>query len=98
MSGPVIRSERILLSPLTLGDAVSFADLLGPDPVGTRMTSSIPDPCTEEAARNWIGRRTGPGALGRSFAVIRGEGGKFLGAIAFGGILEIGIGYWIGRP
>ena len=98
MSDPVIRSERILLRPLTLGDAASFADLLGPDPVGTRMTSSIPYPCTEDAARIWIGRRIGPGALGRSFAIIHGEHSKFIGAIAFGGILEIGIGYQVCRP
>ena len=98
MSGPVIRSERILLRPLALGDAAHFTNLLGPDPLGTRMTSSIPYPCTEEAARNWIARRIGPGAFGQSFAIIRGERGKFLGAIAFGGIREIGIGYWVGRP
>jgi len=98
VSGPVIRSERILLRPLTLGDAASFADLLGPDPVGTRMASSIPYPCTKEAARKWIGRRIGPGTFGWSFAIIHGEHGKFLGAIAFGGIPEIGIGYWVGRP
>jgi ribosomal-protein-alanine N-acetyltransferase len=98
MSGPVIRSEHILLRPLALGDAMHFANLLGPDPAGTRMTSSVPHPCTEEAARNWIGRRIGPGAFGRCFAIIHGEHGKFLGAIAFGGVLEIGIGYWVGRP
>ena len=98
MSGPVIRSEHILLRPLVLSDAIHFANLLGPDPVGTRMTSSIPCPCTEDAARNWIGRRIVPGALGRSFAIIHGEHGKFLGTIAFGGIPEIGIGYWVGRP
>ena len=61
------------------------------------MMAQMPDPCTEQAAREWIVMRTR--GEGRIFAITRSEDGEFLGAIGFGGPLAmLELGYWIGRP
>jgi len=94
----VLKSERLILRPLILNDAVHFARLLGPDPAGVSMTESIPEPCTEEAAREWIILRTSQGA-GHIFAVTHTQGGEFIGTIGLEGSSEEGcLGYWIGEP
>lgn len=93
-----LRSDRLILRPLIPNDAAHFARMLGTDPEGAHMTASIPDPCTEEAAREWIRLRTAPG-VGRIFAVTHAQSGEFMGAIGFEGSPQEGcLGYWIGKP
>jgi [ribosomal protein S5]-alanine N-acetyltransferase len=94
----ILKSENLTLRPLAIYDALSVARLLGPDPEGLRMTASIPEPCTEDAARRWIALKTSS-STGYAFAVTRSEDGEFLGVISYGGPPEeITIGYWIGKP
>ncbi len=92
-----LRSETILLRRLTLDDAVHFERLLGHDSASVQMMATMPDPCTEEAARGWIEMRTNGG--GHLFAITRTSDGEFLGGIGFGGAPEAFVlGYWLGRP
>src|SRR6185503_2433858 len=81
----------------TIEDACHFARLLGSDSPSVQMMELMPDPCTEQAAREWIEMRTGPS--GHAFAIVRTEDQEFLGSIGFGGPPEMpSMGYWIGRP
>ncbi len=90
-------SERITLRRLALDDAVHFARLLGNDSASVQMMATMPDPCTEEAARGWIEMRTSGGS--HLFAITRNSDGEFLGSIGFGGAPEpFVLGYWLGRP
>ena len=92
-----LRSHRLILRALQLEDAVQIAALLHDDRDAVRRMSHMPDPCTVEAAREWIARRTAPGSA--TFAIVRAADGVFLGAIGFGSLPEMpGVGYWIGRP
>jgi RimJ/RimL family protein N-acetyltransferase len=92
-----LRSHRLILRALRSGDAVQIAALLHDDRDAIRRMSHMPDPCTVEAAREWIARRTAPGSA--TFAIVRAADGVFLGAIGFGSLPEMpGVGYWIGRP
>ena len=92
-----LRSHRLILRALQLEDAVQIAALLHDDRDAIRRMSHMPDPCTVEAAREWIAFRTAPGAA--TFAIVRAADGVFLGAIGFGSLPEMpGVGYWIGRP
>ena len=80
-----------------IDDAHHFARLLGCDSPSVQMMETMPDPCTEQGARQWIEKKTGPS--GHVFAILRNEDEEFLGSIGFGGPLEApALGYWIGRP
>lgn len=90
-----IETQRLILRPLAASDAVHFARLLGPDPEAVRQMAQMPDPCTEDAAREWIEARLGPG--GYVFAILRRSDGEFLGIAGFGGPAEMPeMGYWVG--
>ena len=92
-----VRTERLTLRALRPEDADHFAALLGGDPEALRMLSSLPDPCTVPAARDWIAQRTLQ--AGQLFAIERQTDGAFLGAIGLvGTMLSPELGYWIGRP
>ena len=92
-----IRSKRLTLRPLTIGDARHFERLLGGDSASVQMMETVPDPCTEQGARKWIEEKTRPS--GHVFAILRNEDQEFVGSIGFGGPLEAPVlGYWIGRP
>jgi len=92
-----LRSQRLILRALQLEDAVHVAALLHDDRDAIRRMSHMPDPCTVEAAREWIAFRTAPGTA--TFAIMRAADAAFLGVIGFGGLPEMpGVGYWIGRP
>ncbi|HON39230.1 MAG TPA: GNAT family N-acetyltransferase [Deltaproteobacteria bacterium] len=94
----ILKSPRLILRPLIPNDAVHFARLLGPDQSGVRMTATIPDPCTEEAAREWIVQNTSQ-ETGHIFAITHAQSGEFMGAIGFGDSPGNGdLGYWIGKP
>lgn len=90
-----IETRRLILRPLLAADAVHFARLLGPDPEAVRQMAQMPDPCTEEAAREWIEARLGP--AGFVFAILRRADSEFLGIAGFGGPVDMPeVGYWIG--
>ncbi len=92
-----LQSERLALRPLQVEDAEAVSELLADDREAIRMMSHMPDPCTAEAAREWIAMRARPGA--NVFAITRRGDGAFLGAIGLGGFPEMpSVGYWIGRP
>lgn len=91
-----LRSDRLTLRRLVPDDAVHFARLLGHDSESVQMMATMPDPCTEEAARGWIEMRTSSGHV---FAITRTDDEEFLGCIGFGGQSDtFHLGYWIGRP
>ena len=90
-------SKRLRLRLLKLADAPEIVRLLGNDSEAVQMTASMRDPMTEEAARDWIDRRTS--ADQHVFAILLASSGEFIGSIGFGGPDEIPyVGYWIGRP
>jgi RimJ/RimL family protein N-acetyltransferase len=78
-------------------DAGEIARLLSNDSEAVQMTASMSDPMTEEAARDWIERRTSPDQ--HVFAILLANSGEFIGSIGLGGEREMPfVGYWIGRP
>ncbi|MGK7877279.1 MAG: GNAT family N-acetyltransferase [Xenococcaceae cyanobacterium] len=92
-----LQTKRLILRLLTIADAAHFQRLLHKDSAAVCMTSSLPDPCTEEAGRDWIEKKVKTGE--HTFAVLLKKTGEFIGAVGFGGSQDQpGIGYWIGRP
>jgi len=91
-----LRSPRVALRPLRAEDAEWLVVLLGDDRDAVLGMSHVLWPCTPAAAREWIARRTQPGAT--TLAITRVGDGAFLGTIGFGGLREMpSVGYWIGR-
>src|ERR1700712_4348831 len=78
-----ILTARLRLRMLTAADAIHFARLLGGDSEALQQMAQMPDPCTEQAAREWIEARIGPG--GHVFAIERQSDDEFLGIAGFGG-------------
>jgi RimJ/RimL family protein N-acetyltransferase len=92
----MLMGARVELRPLAVSDAAAMAALLEHDAEATAMTARIPVPCTEDEARTWIAGVSG--APAHTFAIVRREGGDFLGAVGFVLLPEAtGLGYWIGR-
>ncbi|HKE33400.1 MAG TPA: GNAT family N-acetyltransferase [Candidatus Angelobacter sp.] len=90
-------TKRLRLRLLKPTDAPEIARLLLNDSEAVRMTASMRDPMTEEAAREWIERRTS--ADQHVFAILLVNTGELIGSIGFGGPREMPyVGYWIGRP
>ena len=90
-------TRRLRLRLLKSSDAVEIARLLMNDSEAVQMSASMSDPMTEEAARDWIDRRTSPDQ--HVFAILLASSGEFLGSIGLGGAREMPyLGYWIGRP
>lgn len=90
-----LRSDKLILRPLTIDDAIHYERLLGEDSASIQMTATIPDPCTEAGAREWLTLRLGRGE--RLFAIE--ASGEVVGTI---GIIErpdaaFVLGYWVGR-
>jgi len=86
----------VTLRPLAVDDAPHFARLLGSDSAAIRMTATIPDPCTEEAARRWLADRLAK--EGSHFAILAGPAGEFVGSIGlFPHDEALELGYWVGR-
>ncbi len=92
-----LRSDKLILRPLTVDDAVHYARLLGDDSASIQMTATIPDPCTEADAREWLTLRLGRGE--RMFAILKAADDEFVGTL--GMIQQPGdtfvLGYWVGR-
>lgn len=92
-----MQSGKIRLRPLTLDDAVHYERLLGDDWETIKTTGTIPCPCTEAAAREWLAQRLSKHA--HFYAILRMPEDEFVGAI---GLIEQAnnaheVGYWIGR-
>lgn len=91
--GPVLRTPRLVLRPLSRADAPRIAVLAGDWGVAS-MTARIPYPYSEESACHWIdGLADGEAVFGITL------GGDLIGLCGYrpsgGGSAEIG--YWIGR-
>jgi RimJ/RimL family protein N-acetyltransferase len=82
---------KIRLRKLTLDDAIHYERLLGDDWDAIKWTATIPYPCTEAAAREWIGQRLSKHE--HFYAILRQPDDEFVGAIS----LTDEIGYWVGR-
>lgn len=91
------RTDRLVrLRPLQREDARHFARLLGDDQESILRMETMPYPCTDEAAREWIELRLRSGD--QSYAVLREADRLFVGSIGMSGSKESKtIGYWIGR-
>lgn len=92
-----MQATLVRLRPLTLADATHYARLLGDDWDSIKTTGTIPCPCTEEAAREWLVQRLV--VHPHMFAILRQPDEEFVGAI---GLVEktaqaFEIGYWVGR-
>jgi RimJ/RimL family protein N-acetyltransferase len=92
-----LQSDKIMLRPLTVDDAVHYARLLGDDSAAIQMTATIPDPCTEAGARAWIEPRLNRGE--HLFAILSAANHEMAGAL---GLIEqpghaFVLGYWVGR-
>ena len=92
----IIVTERLQLIPIVPSDADKIAELLAADADTIRMTEDLPDPCTPEAAKEWVRFRRKPGE--KVFAVQLNSTGDFIGCIGFMQVAAvIHLGYWIGR-
>ena len=94
-----LETDRLVLRPLTLADAVPMTPLA--DDIGvSRMTTSIPHPFSRNMAEGFIARmRAADPAREVAMAVQRSDG-AFMGVL---GIhpkegLAAELGYWLGRP
>ncbi|MBI1762201.1 MAG: GNAT family N-acetyltransferase [Acidobacteria bacterium] len=92
-----MQATLVRLRPLSLADAAHYARLLGADWESIKTTGSIPYPCTEAAAREWLAQRLDWHP--HMFAILRQPEDEFVGAI---GLVEqvrqtFEIGYWVGR-
>jgi [ribosomal protein S5]-alanine N-acetyltransferase len=97
MHSVTLTTERLTLRPVRVEDAEPMAALLGPDLEGVRMTARIPDHCTVEDIREWIGKITG--ADERAFAITETASGTVMGSVGYAKATDgQAIGYWIGRP
>ena len=62
---PSLATERLILRPLTLEDAPRFHQLAGRREIADTMVS-IPHPCSEQQAKDWITAHTDACAQGKS--------------------------------
>ena len=83
-----MQNARVRLRPITLDDAIHYERLLGNDWDSIKTTATIPCPCTEAAAREWLAPRMKmPSYL---FAILRQPDDEFVGAIGL--VAKLGIG------
>ena len=99
---PTIRTERLVLRPLHIGDAPQVQRLAGASEVA-EQTLSIPHPYEEGLAEQWIGPQQEAFDRGEAvtFAVTLRETGELVGAVGL--ILSskdrsAELGYWVGVP
>jgi ribosomal-protein-alanine N-acetyltransferase len=101
-SQPTLRTERLLIRPFRLADALAVQTLAGRREVAA-TTLTIPHPYEKGVAEQWIAthRRRFRERKSAIFAIVRREDMQLLGAIG----LEISapheraeMGYWVGVP
>jgi RimJ/RimL family protein N-acetyltransferase len=99
---PTLRTERLVLRPLTLVDAPAVQRLAGDREIAD-TTLSVPHPYEDGMAETWINTLAPAFERGESavFALTRADGGELLGAIGLAGInrrhSHAELGYWIGK-
>lgn len=94
-----LRTPRLRLRPLNLGDAGAMSELLHNDRDAVFTTTRVPFPCTEDAARTWIAGCLTPDEY-MSAVMVSGTD-EFIGCagiILDESALATVLGYWIGRP
>ena len=74
-----MQNANVRLRPITLDDAIHYERLLGDDWDAIKTTATIPCPCTEAAAREWLAPRMQ--MPNRLFAILRQPDDEFVGAI-----------------
>lgn len=98
---PTLATERLLLRPFQITDAMQVQRLAGNPNVAT-MTSNIPHPFAEGEAENWIAAHATDWQLGSAaiFAVCLRSNAELIGAVGLMNIYQgdAELGYWIGEP
>lgn len=99
---PTLETERLLLRPFALSDAMEVQRLAG-DRAIADTTMAIPHPYEDGMAEDWISRHqeTFEQGKGITFAITRKADGILIGAISLTGIFQghqAELGYWIGKP
>lgn len=99
---PTLETQRLVLRPLTLGDAADVQRLAGDYAIAT-TTLLVPHPYPDGAAESWIATLESAYAEGRdlTLAITSRETGELLGAIGL--VLNLfhrrgDLGYWVGKP
>jgi len=98
---PTLETQRLVLRPWTLGDAAALQELAGQREIAD-TTISIPHPCTEENAREWIAEKAQAFAerKGAGFGLELKETKQLIGAVGLREMrLEHGeaeLGFWLG--
>ncbi len=99
----ILETERLILRPLTLDDAAAVARLAGSREIAD-TTISIPHPCSEEQAREWIAARTTQFGTGKKivFVVATKQDVQLIGTVGLGEIdaehCQAEMGFWVGVP
>lgn len=99
---PTLETERLLLRPFELHDAMDVQRLAG-DRAIADTTLNIPHPYEDGIAEAWIAEHQDTFARGRgaTFAITRKADGALVGAISLMHIAkghQAELGYWIGTP
>ena len=99
---PILETERLVLRPFGLHDAVEVQRLAG-DRAIADTTLNIPYPYKDGVAEEWISKHQDTFAKeqGVTFAVTRKSDGSLVGAISLMNIAkghQAELGYWIGKP
>jgi RimJ/RimL family protein N-acetyltransferase len=99
---PVLQTERLILRPFALTDALLVRELAG-QPEVALMTIHIPYPYPDGAAEAWIATHAAGFDQGASFifAITRRPDGTLMGGISLMADRENGtaeLGYWLGIP
>ena len=94
----VVRTERLVLRPYCLDDQ-DVVHRACQDPETLRWLPALPDPYTEDVARQWVAEQApGDRAEGRALPTVVEADGEFVGACGIHfvpGRLGPEIGYWV---
>ncbi|MFK7892839.1 MAG: GNAT family N-acetyltransferase [Granulosicoccus sp.] len=98
---PSLLTDRLLLRPLHINDALAVQELAGNHEV-SKMTLRVPHPYEVQMAREWISDEAihWKQGTGCAFAICLCTENKLIGAIGLSHIhdLQASFGYWLGEP
>jgi [ribosomal protein S5]-alanine N-acetyltransferase len=100
MQPPTLRTERLVLRPLSLPDIPAVTRLASAREVAA-TTLRIPHPYTEDDARQFISALPAEADAGRAFVFAITAGNEFCGAVGLHVETQhrhAELGYWIGVP
>ncbi len=102
MDATILETQRLILRPFRAADISEIVRLLS-EPAIAETTLNIPWPYDEAKARDWLAaqRREREAGTGITFAIVRREDERLLGAIDIrpnARHQKAEIGYWIGKP